>query len=341
MMRALFSLFMFLGTLSAVAETAAYTCVFGREYYSGGTDSYDNSDFKITCPADDGMTWQATNFSNSFMKWNYIKAGHQEYEVTATIVNMESFPEKISSFEITIDAISNFPIEPPRIGVDYVKACRLLIGHEYPVTEDNATKIIDFNPADFPESIANTPYVLTYDVPADVWDRDLFYCFAITNKPDFGKQGFIKISKLEYFEAPGRQSATMTFPAESYSVTLGDDFEAPAASGDSDGEVTYSSSNPEVAEVIDEKAHHLRLNSTGTTTVTAKSAATTRFESGITSYTLTVLPRKDPTHIDGVSANAHEPSPAEYFTPTGQRVTAPANGIYIKREGTRASKVRL
>ena len=78
-----------------------------------------------------------------------------------------------------------------------------------------------------------------------------------------------------------------TFSAESATYTLGEAFSAPNFTTISDGEITYKSSNPEIATV--DNSGNITAIAAGTTTITASVAATDIYAAGSASYTLTVV----------------------------------------------------
>lgn len=78
-----------------------------------------------------------------------------------------------------------------------------------------------------------------------------------------------------------------TFSAESATYTLGEAFSAPNFTTVSDGEITYKSSNPEIATV--DNSGNITAIAAGTTTITASVATTDTYAAGSASYTLTVV----------------------------------------------------
>lgn len=78
-----------------------------------------------------------------------------------------------------------------------------------------------------------------------------------------------------------------TFSAESATYTLGEAFSAPNFTTVSDGEITYKSSNPEIATV--DNSGNVTAIAAGTTTITASIAATDTYAAGSASYTLIVV----------------------------------------------------
>lgn len=77
------------------------------------------------------------------------------------------------------------------------------------------------------------------------------------------------------------------FSAETATYTLGEDFSAPTFTVVSDGEVSYKSSNTNVATV--DAGGNVTAVAAGTTTITATVAATDTYAAGNASYTLTVV----------------------------------------------------
>ena len=86
---------------------------------------------------------------------------------------------------------------------------------------------------------------------------------------------------------PTKDSAGLSFPKSSYTVTLGEAFETPALSKQTDADPVYSSSKPEVA-TVDAATGTVTIVAEGTTTITAKTAETEDFQAGEASYTLKV-----------------------------------------------------
>jgi hypothetical protein len=79
---------------------------------------------------------------------------------------------------------------------------------------------------------------------------------------------------------------TISFPEGSYNATLGTTFSAPTLSNNSDGTLTYSSSNTDVATVTD--AGVVTMKACGSTKITANVAASDDYKEGSAFYTLNV-----------------------------------------------------
>ena len=92
---------------------------------------------------------------------------------------------------------------------------------------------------------------------------------------------------------PTLEDPEISFPEASYEVKLGEPFDAPVATAKSDGTITYTSSDESVA-TVDAETGEVEILAAGTTTITAKIAATQTYSSGNAQYTISVT---DPTVI--------------------------------------------
>lgn len=85
----------------------------------------------------------------------------------------------------------------------------------------------------------------------------------------------------------GKQERLLQFSKTECTVKLGEDFEAPILSGETEG-VTYSSSNPDVA-VVDVNTGAVEITGCGVTTITATAEASETLNDGTASYVITVI----------------------------------------------------
>lgn len=88
---------------------------------------------------------------------------------------------------------------------------------------------------------------------------------------------------------------TFTFSNENISINLGETFTAPTLTNTSDGTVTYTSSNTELATITNDGAVTLAEGASGTTTITASVTETETYAAASASYTLTVV---DPNNLN-------------------------------------------
>ena len=87
---------------------------------------------------------------------------------------------------------------------------------------------------------------------------------------------------------PELKTPTISFSEDNVTATIGQEFDVPQLNVEpEDLEVTYSSSNPEVA-TVDETTGMVTLVNKGTTTITATTTANDEYESASASYTLKV-----------------------------------------------------
>ncbi|MCM1454380.1 MAG: hypothetical protein NC193_07610, partial [bacterium] len=127
------TLFLLCSYAVGVAETPVYTCDFGSVRYSGYTSSYTASEFTVTAAS--GEAWTVRNFASDSY-WSYVKAGDMSQDVTAEIVNKSAFDAKIARVDVTINKIREYKSTPNVPGVDYVEACRLLVGKTPDLNDD-------------------------------------------------------------------------------------------------------------------------------------------------------------------------------------------------------------
>lgn len=143
--------------------------------------------------------------------------------------------------------------------------------------------------------------------------------FASTVLDSKGKNQTVKIKTLTVTYTPtGTQKkvAELSFPEKAYTVAIDKNFDNPVLTCNSDGAVTYSSSDQKVA-TVDESTGEITLEGVGTTTITAKSAETATYYEGKAQYTLTVT-GKMVTARKAVAMEA-----GKYFLMRGEQVATP------------------
>ncbi len=107
-----------------------------------------------------------------------------------------------------------------------------------------------------------------------------FNCYKTAQKS-------VALYKKEDNLDPSLLPAGLSFPEASYTAELGEVFAKPELTKATDAAAVYSSSNPEVA-TVDEGTGDVTLVGAGTTTISAKTVATEKYNAGSASYTLTV-----------------------------------------------------
>ena len=143
--------------------------------------------------------------------------------------------------------------------------------------------------------------------------------FANTVKDAKGKNQTVQITKMVITYTPtGTQKnvAELSFPEKAYTVAIDKTFDNPVLTCNSDGEVTYSSSDQKVA-TVDESTGEITLEGIGTTTITAISAETATYYEGKAQYTLTVTGKM----VTARKAAAMEAG--KYFLMRGEQVATP------------------
>gem|GEM_PF-6818025 len=100
----------------------------------------------------------------------------------------------------------------------------------------------------------------------------------------------VQITEIVYnFSYSGsKNEPKASFPASRYVAKVGEDFVSPALTTDSDGLVSFSSSNIKVA-TVDNETGKVSIVGAGETVITANIAETSEFEPGEASYILVVL----------------------------------------------------
>lgn len=119
------------------------------------------------------------------------------------------------------------------------------------------------------------------------------FTINIPNSVDLGTEAgkaaqfCFKIISVTYNSGVELEDPKCAFSAETATYTLGDAFTAPTFTTVSDGEVTYKSSNTDVATV--DNSGNITAIAAGTTTITASVGVTDTYKPGSASYTLTVI----------------------------------------------------
>lgn len=119
------------------------------------------------------------------------------------------------------------------------------------------------------------------------------FTINIPNSVDLGTEAgkaaqfCFKTISVTYNSGVELEDPKCAFSAETATYTLGESFSAPTFTTVSDGEVTYKSSNTDVATV--DNSGNITAVAAGTTTITASVGVTDTYKPGSASYTLTVI----------------------------------------------------
>ena len=136
----------------------------------------------------------------------------------------------------------------------------------------------------------------------------------------------IKSITIEYIgskitQQPIPQKAVLKFAEDSHSIEVGETSGSPELTKETDGDITYTSSNPEVA-TVDTKSGKVTGVSAGTAIITATSEETVAYQEGAASYSLTVIePDSEPVDPSGIPAvfNFAEPSSLHHTSPLSDK----------------------
>lgn len=161
--------------------------------------------------------------------------------------------------------------------------------------------------------------------------------FVNTNdKINSGNGGFnIRSITIEYIgskitQQPIPQKAVLKFAEDSHSIEVGETSGSPELTKETDGDITYTSSNPEVA-TVDTKSGKVTGVSAGTAIITATSEETVAYQEGAASYSLTVIePDSEPVDPSGIPAvfNFAEPSSLHHTSPLSDKIPDGNTGHY-------------
>ena len=121
-----------------------------------------------------------------------------------------------------------------------------------------------------------------------------------------------------------KAAADLSFAETSYEVNLGEEFTAPELTNPNQLEVTYASSNTDVA-TVNETSGEVNIVAAGQTTITATFSGNDEYEAGTASYTLTVV---DP-NAPGTANNPYTVEAAIAYINTLGTSSSPTE-VYVK-----------
>ena len=256
-----------IGAVSVRAEeTVLYTCLFGEKYNSAKQQTYKNS-WTTHNKGANGKTYNFNieNFNNNQNGWEYVKCGYSSNALTASIATAFEVPEPITKVVVTIDAITK----------KNVNSIKLYTSKD----NTNWTPAGDYN-------MATGDQTVTLAAPAsNLYYKVAFDCKAV--------KAVATISKVEFYgDGVVLDDPNLSFgETTSYRVAIGSEFTAPKLIYPEGLNVTYSSSEEEVA-TVDAETGAVTINGLGVTEITAQSKATKEYNAGKASYTINVY---DPT----------------------------------------------
>jgi len=265
---------MMMCSVGAWGEDEVYkTALFGSTYNSQSVSSY-TATWTAT---NNGFTVSLANFNNNSNGWEYVKCGRKNNASVATITTSAVIDKAVTKVEITIDAIT----------ADKVNSIKLYTSSD----GSSWTEAGSYTAAKGAQSVSPA------SPAANLYYKVEFDCASGT------ANGLVTISKVDYYVAnaaaqdPEKTNVTLSFPEDSYDVSLFGSFTEPTLTTDPDDlTVTYSSSNTDVAEV-DAESGEVTIMAEGSTVITATFAGDETYNSGSATYTLNVTDSREASEL--------------------------------------------
>lgn len=253
-----------------VMAQAYKTLSFPDDNASGNKVSAYNVTWQAVVGTD---VWTIANFNNNkWDNWTYIKCGSKKFASVASIRTDFAIDKAIANVVVTIDVLKN---------TDKIKSVKLQVAAdtsfnsvEQEITAGElATGNLTFT---IPTPAANKYYKLVFDT-------------------DVAANGMIQISKVTYNE-PGAvvlEPAGISYSRKQYDITLGDTTDFVTLYNPNNLPVTYASSDTNVATI--DSDGNVEVVGVGTTTISATSEKTDKFDAGYASYVINVKAPADPS----------------------------------------------
>ena len=219
------------------------------------------------------FSWKIANFSNYNWDWTHIRAGRKKDASVATIGNTTPFDKAIGKIVVDIAKIEESKITK-------INSIKFEVSSDGFQTIDQTNTITsDFNNVEKHTFVVSNPRVgqyfrLTFDMKAG------------------GKNGFVQINKVEYYEDASNKTATsLSFDASSYEISKGQTLQQlpTLKAGEqtlSDKTITWSSDNENVA-TVDENGTVTGV-AAGKANITAKFAGDDTYKTSKASYEIIV-----------------------------------------------------
>lgn len=219
------------------------------------------------------FSWKIANFSNYNWDWTHIRAGRKKDASVATIGNTTPFDKAIGKIVVDIAKIEESKITK-------INSIKFEVSSDGFQTIDQTNTITsDFNNVEKHTFVVSNPRVgqyfrLTFDMKAG------------------GKNGFVQINKVEYYEDASNKTATsLSFDASSYEISKGQTLQQLPTLKDgeqtlSGKTITWSSDNENVA-TVDENGTVTGV-AAGKANITAKFAGDDTYKTSKASYEIIV-----------------------------------------------------
>ena len=218
--------------------------------------------------------WTIANFNNNSWNndWTYIKCGSKKFASVASIRTDFAIDKAIANVVVTIDALKN---------TDKIKSVKLQ------VAADTTFTTVEQEIAAEELAVGN----LTFAIPTPAANK----YYKLVFETEVAANGMIQISKVTYNEAGAvvLDPAGISYSRKQYDITLGDTVDFVTLNNPNNLPVTYASSNTNVATI--DSDGNVEVVGVGTTTISATSEKTDKFDAGYASYIINVKAPADPS----------------------------------------------
>lgn len=205
-----------------------------------------------------------------------------------------NMPSSVSEGDITItfgttlsENVGYYDQDDMRYVTLYDGVYMTLTAQDYPIESVALTFAEGSTDLHMPTESTWTTSSGTYDYAAHTW-AGAATSVAFSCLKGAGTLGLQKIVVTTSATAVEKETPTLSFASENYTLTLGEAFTSPTVSGVPDGaSVAYTSSNTDVA-TVDASTGEVTGISAGTTFITATSSSTSTHNAGTAQYLLEV-----------------------------------------------------
>ena len=218
--------------------------------------------------------WTIANFNNnSWNNWTYIKCGRKADASVASIRTDFAIDKAIATVVVTIDALKN---------TNKINSVKLQ------VAADTSFNTVEQEIAAEELAVGN----LIFTIPTPAANK---YYKVVFDMAKASSNGIVQISKVMYNEAGAvvLEPAGISYSRKQYDITLGDTVDFVTLNNPNNLPVTYASSNTNVATI--DSDGNVEVVGVGTTTISATSEKTDKFDAGYASYIINVKAPADPS----------------------------------------------
>ena len=219
--------------------------------------------------------WTIANFNNNSWNndWTYIKCGSKKFASVASIRTDFAIDKAIANVVVTIDALKE---------TDKINSVKLQ------VAADTSFNTVEQEIAAEELAVGN----LTFAIPTPAANK---YYKVVFDMAKASSNGIVQISKVMYNEAGAvvLEPAGISYSRKQYDITLGDTVDFVTLNNPNNLPVTYASSNTNVATI--DSDGNVEVVGVGTTTISATSEKTDKFDAGYASYIINVKAPADPS----------------------------------------------